>query len=542
MKKYLLHILVILMSISLVGIIVVQLFWINNAIDVKEAEFEENVRDALENVINKIERKNAVIFISENLNQFTVQRIGSSALLDTQQFVKYFQGDSLLHIESEAIGISTEKEFKLNIVSKDNQKVRVIDKLIERDSNSHIYTSTKYSESEGENVIIMDDSICINQNDTISTRTEVYINVFEDMIDEYKTRTSTIEQKLDLELLDTLIKREILEKGFDNEYEYAIIDSKIDTIYRKTDNFLEENISTSFKSSLFPDAIVDKSIFLHLYLPGKNSFIYRSISFMLIGSIFFTFIIILIFFITIRIAFRQKKISEIKSDFINNMTHEFKTPIATISLAADSMRNRKIISDETKVNQYLNIIKEENRRMNNQVESVLQMSLLEKEKFKIKLSEYDLHELIETAIKNIKIQIQQKNGEINVALHAENPFALVDETHFLNIIHNLLDNAVKYSKDNLEITLTTRNQNGNITILVEDNGIGIKKEDLVRIFDKFYRVSTGNIHNVKGFGLGLSYVKAIINEFNGSINVTSEFEKGSRFEICLPVIPVGNGK
>jgi two-component system, OmpR family, phosphate regulon sensor histidine kinase PhoR len=530
------------MSISLVGIIVVQLFWINNAIEVKEAEYEENVRDALENIITKIERKNAVIFISENLDHFTVKRVSSNELIDKQDFVEYFQDDTLIHIESDRIGISTEKELKLNIVSEDNQQVRVIDKLKERDSNAHIYTSTKYSESDGENVIVMNDSVWVSHNDTISTRTEVYINVFGDMLAEYKTRTNAIEHKLDFELLDTLIKREILEKGFDNEYEYAIIDSKLDTLYRKTDGFSEENIDKSFKMSLFPDAIIDKSIFLHLYLPGKNSFIYRSISFMLIGSIFFTFIIILIFFITIRIAFRQKKISEIKSDFINNMTHEFKTPIATISLAADSIRNTKIINDETKVNQYLNIIKEENRRMNNQVESVLQMSLLEKDKFKIKLSEYDLHELIETAIKNIKIQIQQKNGKINVALHAENPFSMVDETHFLNIIHNLLDNAVKYSKDNLEITLTTRNQNGNIIILIEDNGIGIKKEDLVRIFDKFYRVSTGNIHNVKGFGLGLSYVKAIVNEFNGSVNVTSEFEEGSRFEICLPVIPVSNGK
>ncbi len=552
MKKYLLHILVILMSISLVGIIVVQLFWIKNAIEVKEAEYEENVREAIANIIKKIERKSAVIFISENLDHFTVQRVGSKAVIDKQNFVKYFQDDTLLHIKSNAISISKEKEVKLNIISEEKpekQQFKIVDKLKERDSNSLIYTSMKYSVSDGEDVIIMDDSVWTSQDDTISTRTEIYINVFGDMLDEYKTRYNTIEQKLNLELLDTLIKKEILEKGFDSDYEYAIIDSKLDTIYRKSDNFLEENINKSFKSNLFPEAFVDKSIFLHLYLPGKNSFIYRSILFMLIGSIFFTFIIILIFFVTIRIAFKQKKISEIKSDFINNMTHELKTPIATISLAADSIRNTKIISDENKINQYLNIIKEENRRMNNQVESVLQMSLLEKEKFKIKLLEYDLHELIETAIKNIRIQIQQKNGEINVALHAENPFSMVDETHFLNIIHNLLDNAVKYSKDNLEITLTTRNQNGNIIILIEDNGIGIKKEDLVRIFDKFYRVSTGNIHNVKGFGLGLSYVKAIVNEFNGSINVTSKFENlpagkagGSRFEICLPVIPVGNGK
>ena len=362
------------------------------------------------------------------------------------------------------------------------------------------------------------------------------------MISEYENRNNSIENRLNLQNLDTLIKTEIAEKGLGSSFEYAIIESNKDSILKKSKGFSDNLAKESFKASLFPDALIYKSTYLHLYLPGKNSFIYHSISFMLIGSIFFTFIIILIFFITIRIAFKQKKISDIKSDFINNMTHEFKTPIATISLAADSIRNTKIISDETKINQYLNIIKEENRRMNNQVESVLQMSLLEKEKFKLKLSEYDLHELIETAIKNIKIQIQQKNGNINVALHAENPFSLVDETHFLNIIHNLLDNAIKYSKDNLEITLTTRNQDGNIIILIEDNGIGIKKEDLVRIFDKFYRVSTGNIHNVKGFGLGLSYVKAIVNEFNGSINVTSEIERGSRFEISLPVIPVSNGK
>ena len=180
--------------------------------------------------------------------------------------------------------------------------------------------------------------------------------------------------------------------------------------------------------------------------------------------------------------------------------------------------------------------------MNNQVESVLQMSLLEKDKYKVNLSEFDIHELINKAIKNSRILISQNKGKLNVELQAENPFALVDETHFLNIIHNLLDNAIKYSKDKIRIELTTQNQNGSIIISIKDNGIGIKKEDLVRIFDKFYRVSTGNIHNVKGFGLGLSYVKAIVHEFNGTINASSEIGKGSNFEIKIPVIPLNNGK
>jgi signal transduction histidine kinase len=224
------------------------------------------------------------------------------------------------------------------------------------------------------------------------------------------------------------------------------------------------------------------------------------------------------------------------------MTHEFKTPIATISLAADSIKNPKIISNEEKINHYLKIIKEENRRMNNQVESVLQISLLEKEKFKVNLLEFDLHELIQAVIQNINLKVIEKGGKMDIALHADNPFALVDETHFLNIINNLLDNAIKYSPHNLNIHLSTQNQNESIKIIFEDQGIGIKKEELVRIFDKFYRVPTGNIHNVKGFGLGLSYVKAIVTEFNGTVHATSDFGKGSRFEIILPIIPVNNGK
>lgn len=540
MKRYLLQILVILMSVSLIGIIFVQLFWIKNAIEVKESEYEENVREALENIIKKIERKRAVVFISENLDEITVKRISSSTVIDKKHLIKYFDGGTIYEKKPDSLCFITKNQVKLNVVSASKKNSTTEDlKVIKKSSSAQNYTTLEYTGNE-DGLILINDSVSNVIGKSVTT--EIYYDVFDDMLNEYESRYNPVEKQLELDKLDTLIQKEILEKGFDNKYEYAIIDSKTDTIYKQTDGFSNDIIEKSFKASLFPNALINKSIFLYLYLPGKYNFIYNSISYMLLGSVFFTFVIILIFFITIRITFRQKKISEIKSDFINNMTHEFKTPIATISLAADSIRNSKIIHDEQKVNYYLNIIKEENRRMNNQVESVLQMSLLEKEKFKINLSEHDLHDLIEKVLKNIEIQIQQKQVKLEIHFNAENPFAMVDETHFLNVVHNLMDNAIKYSKDDLIITLITKNQNESIHISIEDNGIGIKKEDLVRIFDKFYRVSTGNIHNVKGFGLGLSYVKAIISEFNGTIGANSEFGKGSKFTIVLPIIPVKNGK
>ncbi len=543
MKKYLLHILIVIMSFSLIGIIIVQLFWIKNAIDVKEAEYEENIREALDNIIEKIERKRAVVFISENLDHISIKRIGSSSIDDKQSFIEYFQNDTVFTIHGDSVDYLTQDKLNMNMVStgnKNNNYITVIDKENTK-SKGQMYVSSIDYDGPDEDVVVLRDSFVVDNGD-IKTEAKVYLNVFGDMINEYGSRKNPVESNLNIDKLDTLIKQEILDKGLDKNYEYAIIDNRLDTTYKISKGFKDDYLKSSFSSSLFPNAIVDKYISLYLYLPGKNSFIYRSLSTMLLGSILFTLIIIVIFFITAKITFKQKKLSEIKSDFINNMTHEFKTPIATISLAADSIKNPQIISDEEKIHHYVKIIKEENRRMNNQVESVLQISLLEKEKFKVKLLEFDLHDLIQKAIENINLKVLEKGGKLNVTLHAENPFAMVDETHFLNIIHNLLDNAIKYSPKDLIINLKTVNQNGNIIIQVEDHGIGIKKEELVRIFDKFYRVPTGNIHNVKGFGLGLSYVKAIVNEFNGTIHATSEFGQGSKFEICLPVIPLNNGK
>jgi len=264
--------------------------------------------------------------------------------------------------------------------------------------------------------------------------------------------------------------------------------------------------------------------------------VWKQMIWMLIGAVVFTFIIFTAFFITIRALLRQKKLSEIKSDFINNMTHEFKTPLATISLAVDALKNEKVVNDKIKMDYFSGIIKEENKRMNKQVETILQAALMDKEA--VQLNQIPLHanDLITSAINNIQLPLHEKKGVLETHFNAANDLILADDVHFTNIINNLLDNAVKYSKENLKIKLSTSNFNGHIRIKIEDNGIGMNKETLNRVFEKFYRAHTGNIHNIKGFGLGLSYVKSVVDALHGKIKAESTPGKGSCFTLDFPVI------
>ncbi|HEU5365099.1 MAG TPA: HAMP domain-containing sensor histidine kinase [Hanamia sp.] len=264
--------------------------------------------------------------------------------------------------------------------------------------------------------------------------------------------------------------------------------------------------------------------------------VWKQMVWMLIGAVIFTFIIFTAFFITIRALLRQKKLSEIKSDFINNMTHEFKTPLATISLAVDALKNEKVANDKTKMDYFSGIIKEENKRMNKQVETILQAALMDKDAVQLKEVPLHANELITSAINNIQLPLNEKNGVLETHFNAANDLILADDVHFTNIINNLLDNAVKYSKENLKIKLTTSNFNGHIRIKIEDNGIGMNKETLNRVFEKFYRAHTGNIHNIKGFGLGLSYVKSVVDALHGRIKAESTPGKGSCFTLEFPVI------
>jgi two-component system phosphate regulon sensor histidine kinase PhoR len=275
---------------------------------------------------------------------------------------------------------------------------------------------------------------------------------------------------------------------------------------------------------------------LWLIVPNIKSIVFNQMKWMIIGAIIFTLMIISAFYITVYALIRQKKLSEIKNDFINNMTHEFKTPLATISLAVDALRNNKVIEDKTRMDYFSGIIKEENKRMNKHVETILQAALMDRQEIQLHKSPLHVHDLIKDVISNFALQLKEIEGRIELHLNATNDLINGDEVHFRNLISNLVDNAVKYSKEKLVLRISTMNVNNHLVLKFEDNGIGMSKETVRRIFEKFYRAHTGNLHNVKGFGLGLSYVKTIIDAHGGRIKADSTPGKGSTFTLEIPVI------
>jgi two-component system phosphate regulon sensor histidine kinase PhoR len=271
-------------------------------------------------------------------------------------------------------------------------------------------------------------------------------------------------------------------------------------------------------------------------VPNVKKIIVQQIKWMIVGAIFFTIMIITAFYVTVTALLRQKKLSEIKNDFINNMTHEFKTPLATISLAVDALRNEKVIQDRTKMDYFSGIIKEENKRMNKHVETILQAAVMDRQELQLNKHPIHVNDLIHEIMDNYVLQLDEKNGSAELSLNARKDLVQADPVHFRNLISNLIDNAVKYSKENLLLKITTHSTNKNLVIRVEDNGIGMSKETVRRIFEKFYRAHTGNLHNVKGFGLGLSYVKTIVDAHHGKIKVESVLGRGSSFTLELPLL------
>lgn len=365
--------------------------------------------------------------------------------------------------------------------------------------------------------------------------------------DTYRDPDIPVAERIEISHLRAAIEQELHNNGIHTNYLYGVYSRAEKGFVIYNGNFVigdgqggerlpdaEAVMSAKYRATLFTNSRNEPEGLLMLYFPSRSSVLWSSLWLHFAGALALALLIVLLFGYTIIILYRQKRVSEMKNDFINNMTHEFKTPIATISLASDSILNPKVAGNPEKVARFAHIIKQENKRMNSQVEKVLQMALIDRSDFKLKFSQVDLHDVIRRAVENIGLQVERRQGRVQMLLQANQPVIEADLTHVSSIINNLLDNANKYSADAPDITVSTHNTPGGVEVIIADKGIGMTKEDRKLIFDKFYRVHTGNRHDVKGFGLGLSYVKAMMLAHKGHVDVKSELGKGSSFTLFFP--------
>ena len=351
-----------------------------------------------------------------------------------------------------------------------------------------------------------------------------------------------IEERINLPQLDGFLKQELADRGIKIPFSYGVFSNKENSfvifnnkyiIPQSNQAYYDFLKSSEHKTTLF-NVDMNPPGMLMLHFPTEAQVIWAGLWKVLLLSLFFVAVILGCFLYTILVIYKQKKLSEMKNDFINNMTHEFKTPIATISLASDSITNAMVINNPDKVRRFADIIKQENKRMNGQVEKVLQMALIDRDTINLNFTSINLHEVINQALGNISLQVEKKDGIVSSNLKADRPVIEGDMNHISNVINNLLDNANKYSPEKPDITVSTRNMSNGVEITITDKGIGMTKEAKKKIFEKFYRVHTGNLHDVKGFGLGLAYVKAMVTAHKGSIDVKSEPNKGSSFIVFFP--------
>lgn len=375
------------------------------------------------------------------------------------------------------------------------------------------------------------------QDSLVQTRIKHLTGIIDQIILEVSTDHSLFNKRLNSKLIDSVLVSELKNKGVNLKPEYAVYN---DLTGKQLPIFSPGYVamdSPDYTTRLFPDDLFGSPYSLKVQFKNSDAYVLQSMSLMLSMSILLTAFLILAFISALWAIVKQKKITEIRSDFINNITHEFKTPISTIGLAIDSIDNPRIIGNKQQIQYFTQIIREENYRMNQLVENVLRSALLDRKNLKQNIDDIDLHELILKAVNHTHLQIESRNGTLNLHLDAEKSIIEADTTQLLNAIMNLIDNAIKYSKGIPEITISTRQSANRIVCSIEDKGIGISHEVQRRIFDRFYRYTDGNIHDVKGHGLGLSFVKAIVDAHNGRISVESELGKGSRFEVIIPLKP-----
>ncbi len=496
MKKSTIWLITILMAVTLLGLLFMQIMYIEKMVKMRNDHFRELVTLSLYNVASNLERDETKYFLDKHLDNSQSKMRG----INGRQFSKDIDLNG-----SSSLNAGSGSRFDTG-----------------KNSLSPRFSNNRYRQEILKGEYLYQKALL----------NEVILNILEHASDR------PIAERADSSLVRVYIDQELQRNGLNMPFEFAVVNQSAAITYCTTG--YEQSVKKDdniYSQILFPNSPNGSYATLKVVFPSKSDYVFSSVRFML-PSLLFTFLLMGLFIFTVILIFRQKKLSEIKNDFINNMTHEFKTPISSISLAAQMLDDEAVVKSPALLKQASTVIKDETKRLRFQVEKVLQMSMFDRTSATMKLQEVDADSVIYSVVNTYKLKVEKFGGTITANLNSDDPIVNVDEMHFTNVIFNLLDNAIKYRREGVEpeLSVTTSNpDDSHITITVEDNGIGIKRDDLKKIFEKFYRVSTGNRHDVKGFGLGLAYVHKMITLFGGTIKAESEVGKGSKFIIKLPL-------
>ena len=495
MKKKTIWTIAIIMGFSFLALLFLQLSYIQEMVNMKKEQFDESVNRALYQASRNLELNETLRYLEKNVNE-TERKANKDKNKRTAVYSTF--------------------ELKTNATHPGNMPKAMI---LRSDKNS--LTETQKSLQE------------IVKNRYVYQKAlldEVVYSIL------YSASDKPLKERINFKQLDQDLKAEMMNNGINIPYHFTVTTQDGREVYRCPD-YTDEGEEYSYSQVLFRNDPQSKMGVVRVHFPDMNSYIFSSVRFM-IPSVIFTLVLLITFIFTIVVIFRQKRYTEIKNDFINNMTHELKTPIASISLAAQMLNDTSVAKSEQMQKHLGNVINDESKRLRFLVEKVLQMSMFDRKKAVFKKKELDLNEIVENAAHSFALRVEHTGGKIYVDIEAIDSTLYVDEVHFQNVIFNLMDNAVKYRKpeEPLFVTMKTWNDEHHLYLSINDTGLGMKKENLKKIFDKFYRVHTGNVHDVKGFGLGLAYVRKIVELHGGEIKVDSELGKGTTFTIKLPVI------
>ena len=576
MTKRKIQYIIALMSFALLGLIAFQMFWLGFTVRSKNDQFGSDVRDAMQQVVRKLSQQEMYYFMQRKIasdeNQKQLMAIAkpveqkskikkklrpvvpnnSSLAMNLGKMKEpQFPSDILVSKGVEILpngDIREHQEFSIDLNNEDaislmngqKQIDEIFGEAIQRHNQMVQDSMNKFKPLITKKIKVKKPQIdrTIQYAETaqkVRNKTEMAKEVFND----YLFKKRSIYERVNYQVLDSLLKYEVKMKGIEIPFEYGIssLENPSYLHYASSMKYKVSGLKSdkdTYSVNLFPNDYSNSESYLRVYFPNQDRYIIRNIWMMYATSLLLILVVLGCFYVAVSTIVKQKQLADIKNDFINNMTHEFKTPISTISLATQMLGDELVTASPSVFKRYLGIIRDENKRLGSQVEKVLQTAQMERGEVRLNLGTVNVHQIIERVLENISPQIELRDGIIDIDLQAENSEIQADEVHLTNIIFNLLDNANKYSPGKPIIKITTENTEKGLSIKVSDQGIGMTKESIKQIFEKFYRVPTGNVHDVKGFGLGLSYVKKMVEEHQGRINVVSKLGEGSEFEVVLP--------